>query len=161
MERTSVLQEWVEDLTRMQQSVLLTATRAPDGMRKMHPVKTLCRWLRRCYLISAFDKCVLTDPYDPRGGSFIGPCQTEGVHSIDHAAQLYIDSGDEIPIHFHFHLMQAAEVLGYKHPDIGIRNWWHTFYLRLAAFGHLYPETEEQMDKRLGDKKADWIAREA
>jgi hypothetical protein len=157
----SVLQDWVMELSLMQQTVLLTATRAPDGLMKMHPVKTLCRWLRRRYLISAFDKCVLTDPDDPRGGSFMGPCKTETVRDINHAAQLYIDTGDEIPLHFHFHLQQAAEILGFKHPDQNTRNWWHGFYFRMVAFGHLNPETEAQMDLRLSDNKATWMAREA
>lgn len=132
----SVLQGWVMDLTLMQQTVLLTATRAPDGLIKHHPVKTLCRWLRRCYLVSAFDKCILHDPDDPRGGSFMGPCKSDTVRDIDHAAQLYIDTGDEIPLHFHFHLQQAAEIIGYKHPDRETRAWWNKFYLRMVAFGH-------------------------
>lgn len=156
-----VLQDWVMQLTMMQQSVLLTATRAPDGLRKMHPVKTLLRWLRRCYLISAFDRCVLEDPYDPRGGSFTGPCKTSDVDGIDHAASLYIECGDEIPLHFHFHLQQAAEILGYKHPDAWKREWWNNFYLRMVAFGHLNPETEAQMDRRLSDNMQAWKEREA
>jgi hypothetical protein len=131
------------ELSLMQQTVLLTATRAPDGLKKMHPVKTLCRWLRRCYLVSAFDKCVLGDPMDPRGGSFMGPCKTEGVRDIDHAGDLYIESGDEIPLHFHFHLAQAAEILGYKHPVPETRAWWLRFYHRMAAFGHMMPESEK------------------
>lgn len=157
----SVLQEWVSELTFMQQSILLTATRAPDGLRKTHPVKTLCRWLRRCYLLSAFDKCTLEDPYDPRGGSFMGPCKSDEVDNLEHAANLYIECGDEIPLHFHFHLMQAAEVLGFKHPNKDIRKWWANFYIRLVNFAHLNPETEAQMDKRLSDNKENWKAREA
>ena len=157
----NVLQDWVSNLTLMQQSVLLTATRAPDGLIKTHPVKTLLRWLRRCYLISAFDKCVLSEPYDPRGGSFMGPCRSETVRDLEHAADLYIETGDQIPLHFHFHLQQAAEVIGYKHPDLSIRAWWYQFYLRLVAFAHLNPETEAQMDKRLSDNKENWQAREA
>jgi len=160
-ERRSVLQDWVHELTFMQQSVLLTATRAPDGLRKTHPVKTLLRWLRRCYLISAFDRCVLSDPMDPRGGSFTGPCKSNEVKDVNHAQDIYIECGDEIPLHFHFHFMQAAEVLGYKHPDPSIREWWLNFYHRFAAFAHLNPETEAQFDKRLGDNKENWKAREA
>ena len=79
----------------MQQSILLTATRAPDGLRKTHPVKTLCRYLRRCYLLSAFDNCILEDPYDPRGGSFMGPCRSPEVRDLPHVADLYIECGDE------------------------------------------------------------------
>lgn len=159
--KKQLLQDWVMEQTLMQQTILLTATRAPDGLRKMHPVKTLLRWLRRCYLISAFDKCVLTDPYDPRGGSFTGPCKTAEVKSIEHAADLYIESGDEIPLHFHFHLQQAAEVLGFKHPDENIRKFWYNFYLRCCNFAHLNPETELQFDRRLGDNKEQWMEREA
>lgn len=91
----------------------------------------------------------------------MGPCKTDEVQGIDHAAQLYIETGDEIPLHFHFHLMQAAEILGYKHPEKETRVWWHGFYLRMVAFGHLNPESEEQMDRRLGDKKETWLEREA
>ena len=156
-----VLQEWVMKLTLMQQSVLLTSLRAPDGLIKSHPVKTLSRWLRRCILISAFDRRVLNDPYEPGGGSFTGPCKTATVHDIDHALQLYIDCGDEIPLHFFFHFMQAAEILGYKHPDSKIRDWWLGVYFRLVAFGHLNPETEDQLDLRLSDNEINWKAREA
>ena len=159
--KNQLLQDWVMEQSLMQQTVLLTATRAPDGLRKNHPVKTLMRWLRRCYLISAFEKCVLSDPYDPRGGSFTGPCRTDEVRSIEHAADLYIQTGDEIPLHFHFHLQQAAEVLGYKHPDTKIREWWYGFYLRCCAFAHLNPETEQQFDRRLGDNIEQWKEREA
>jgi len=159
--KQSVLQDWVMELPLMQQTVLLTATRAPDGLIKHHPVKTLCRWLRRCYLISAFDKCVLEDPDDERGGSFMGPCRTDKVRNINHALQLYIDTGDEIPLHFHFHLQQAAEILGYKHPNLKTREWWLVAYRRLVAFGHTNPETEDQMDRRLQDVKETWLEREA
>jgi len=156
-----LLQEWVMRLPLMQQTVLLTATRAPDGLEKYHPVKTLCRWLRRCYLISAFDKCVLNDPYDPRGGSFMGPCRTSAIGSIEEAADAYINKGDEIPLHFHFHLAQAAEILGYKHPEDKKRLYWLNFYHRLCAFGHTNPETEEQLDRRLADNEEQWREREA
>jgi hypothetical protein len=159
--KKQLFQDWVMELPLMQQTVLLTATRAPDGLRKTHPVKTLCRWLRRCYLISAFDRCVLLDPYDPRGGSFMGPCISDEVSSIEVAARKYIEIGDEIPLHFHFHLQQAAEIIGYKHPVPQIRDYWLAFYLRLVAFGHLNPETESQLDKRLSDDKASWEEREA
>jgi hypothetical protein len=72
----SVLQPWLHELPFMQQTVLLTAIRAPDGTGKYSPPKMLLRWLRRCVLISALDNLVLINPFDPRGGSFTGPsCQ--------------------------------------------------------------------------------------
>jgi hypothetical protein len=91
----------------------------------------------------------------------MGPCRTKEVEDIGHAAQLYIDCGDEIPLHFHFHLQQAAEILGYKHPDKDIRTWWNWFYLRLVAFAHLTAETEAQLDRRLSDNEQNWREREA
>ena len=44
-----VLQPWVLNLTYMQQSVLITSVRGPDGIRKDHVAKLLLRWLRRCF----------------------------------------------------------------------------------------------------------------
>lgn len=147
-----VLQDWVHELSFMQQSVLITATRGPDGIRKDHISKVLLRWLRRCYMLSAFDKTVLSDPYDPRGGSFTGPCIIE----LNEAVNTYLRSVDEIPHHFHLHLMHASEILGYKHPNLKIRNFWKGFYLRIVKDAHLNIESEEQMDKRLGDNKKNW-----
>ena len=68
-----VLQPWVLNLTYMQQSVLITSVRGPDGIRKDHVAKLLLRWLRRCFLVSAFDGRALTDPVEQGGGSFTGP----------------------------------------------------------------------------------------
>lgn len=74
--RRSVTQEWTYDLTFMMQSVLITAIRGPDGIHKNHVSKKLIRWLRRCVVLSAFDRTVLPLPYDVgerKGGSFTGP----------------------------------------------------------------------------------------
>lgn len=152
----SVMQEWVHDLTFMQQSVLMAAVRGPDGIRKDHPTKVLCRWLRRSFLLCAFDRVAHNDPYEPCGGSFTGACRTPEVENIDHALELYLRSIDELPHHFQLHFMHAAEILGYKHPHHGIRNWWHDAYTEIVHDAHLRPETEEQMDYRLGDNEKQW-----
>ncbi len=68
-----VTQPWVHALPFMQQTVLLTAVRGPDGIAKYHPSKFLLRWFRRCMLLSAMDGKALTNPYDNNGGSFTGP----------------------------------------------------------------------------------------
>lgn len=156
---TSVLQDWVQELTLMQQSVLLTSLRAPDGLRKNHPVKVLCRWLRRCILISAFDKRVLSDPYEAGGGSFTGACRTDTVRDLEHAVELYLEAVDEIPHHFQLHFMHSAEILGYKHPIH--KKWWCDLYRKLVNDAHLYPESEAQMDSRLGDIESQWKDRES
>ena len=149
----SVLQRWVESLTFMQQSVLLTAIRGADTLPKFHVSKYLLRWYRRCILISAFERCVLTDPYDTRGGSFTGPVEAE---SVDDIASQYLRAVDEVPLHFHLHLVHAVEILGYKHPDSDIRSWWHDFYFAAVRDMHLQPESEADLDRRLGDNLDEW-----
>jgi hypothetical protein len=156
----SVLQEWVHDLPYMQQSVLIAAVRGPDGIKKDHPVKVLCRWLRRSFLISAFDGRPKLDPYEEGGGSFTGPCRNEIVTDLDHALELYLRSVDELPHHFQLHFMHAAEILGYKHPDNSVRGWWKNCYLILVNDAHLRPESKSDMDLRLSDNEACWRARE-
>lgn len=169
----SVTQDWVQDLTMMQQSVLLTAVRGPDGIQKYSPTKYLLRWYRRCVLLSAMDGRVLTDPYEENGGSFTGP-SFDGFGSysgnpvaiaehfdtdLDNLVGAYLRQLDELPHHFQLHFMHATEILGYKHPDSLIRAFWLRTYHRLVHDMHLWPETEEQMDARLGDNREAWLER--
>ncbi len=149
----SVTQEWVSSLSLMQQTVLLTAIRGPDTLGKHHLSKYLIRWYRRSILISAFDRCALDGPHDPRGGSFLGPI---GEISLDDLASAYLRSIDEVPLHFHMHLIHASEIVGYKHPTNEIRDWWHHFYLAAVRDLHFAPEAEVDMDARLGDDLEKW-----
>lgn len=160
MERRSVLQDWVAGLTFMQQTVLIAAVRGPDGMAKEHPVKTLLRWYRRCVLISAFDGKVLKTPYEPGGGSFTGPLDLTKDGHIDQYVGLYLKHLDTLPIHAHFHLLHAAEIVGYKHPDDDVKEFWRTFYVTAVNALHLHPESEEEMDRRLADNREQWLERE-
>lgn len=137
----------------MQQTTLITAIRGADTLRKDHVSKFLLRWYRRCILVSAFDNCTLDDPHDPRGGSFMGSI---GQLNLDQLGSAYIQSVDELPFHFHMHLVHAAEIVGYKHPDPKIRVWWHGFYLAAVSDMHLHPESESEMDARLGDNLEQW-----
>lgn len=115
-------------------------------------------------------KTPIDTPYDPRGGSFTGPSYTptlEGNGDFakhdwrDRMAKIfgdYLKSLDELPHHFQLHFMHAAEIVGYKHPDETIRDWWKMVYFELARDMHLYPEPEEQLDIRLGDNETQWRA---
>jgi hypothetical protein len=162
-----VTQAWCHTIPFMQQTVLLTAVRGPDGIAKYHPCKYLLRWFRRCMLVSSLDGRVLPTPFDEGGGSFMGK-SFEGLtadfgghwnYQMDVLVGEYLRALDELPHHFQLHFMHAAEIVGYKHPDEIIRAWWHATYLRLVHDMHLWPETEEQMDLRLGDDRAGWLAR--
>ena len=157
----SVTQEWMHELTLMQQAVLLTAIRGPDGIHKDHVAKVILRWYRRCILITAFEGWSLggtvDDAHKKGGGSFTGPCDPEVHGTLLEVVDGYLKSVDEVPHHFQLHLMHAAEILGYKHPHEETREWWRWFYVRLVRDAHLNPETEEQMDSRLGDNRKQWL----
>lgn len=170
-----VLQEWVMQIPMMQQTVLLTAIRGPDGLPKYGAVKMLMRWYRRCVLLSAMDGAVLPNPYEENGGSFTGPSVERrsvrdypcmpGTEEMDWRPLMtkhvdeYLRTVDAIPHHFHLHLMHAVEIVGYKHPDPTIRSWWNGVYLRFVNDMHLHPETEAELDKRLGDTREGWLER--
>lgn len=166
--RRSVMQDWTFDITFMMQSVLITACRGPDGIRKDHPVKVLIRYLRRCFLICAFDAKVRWSPYEPGGGSFTGPLKLKegdqgkdydlvsNTGHIDAYIETYLRHVDELPHHFQLHMMHAAEILGYKHPDDDVRGFWKAFYLAIVNDAHLRSEPEEMMDRRLGDNQDAW-----
>jgi hypothetical protein len=158
-----VTQDWVHALPLMQQTVLLTAVRGPDGLPKYHPTKWLLRWYRRCILLSAMDQRVLTDPVQQCGGSFTGPSvdASDGPWQRAMTARVdgYLQALDEVPHHFQLHLLHAIEIVGYKHPDPQIRHWWFGVYIRLVHDMHLFPEAEDQLDARLGDSRDGWLQR--
>lgn len=161
----SVTQKWVQELPYMQQTVIIELTRGPDGIAKYHPSKYLMRWIRRCFLISALDGEVIDNPYDPRGGSFTGPSVDKRYisdnweMSMNDVVSEYLRAVDEIPHHFHLHLIHNIEIIGYKHPNERIRNWFYQAYVRLVEDMHLWPETENQLDRRLGDNIDGWLER--
>jgi len=177
-----VQQEWVLQIPFMQQSVLFAAVRAPDGIRKNHPVKVLLRWYRRCVLLSAFDQRALIDPFSPGGGSFTGPYRrhhaiASGVllaensewwqndHTVrwqclDLERKVYLEHVDELPHHFQLHFMHAAQIVGVHHSDPQTAKWWREFYEMIVNDAHLHPETDAEMNRRLSDDRDEWLARE-
>lgn len=156
-----VTQEWTHELSMMQQTVLLTAIRGPDGLPKYGPAKMLLRWYRRCVLLSAMDGKVLASPCDKNGGSFTGPSLDAQITNweapLNNLVGDYLRTTDALPHHFQMHFIHAVEILGYKHPDARIRDWWHSVYRRLVSDLHLYPESETAMDERLGDNRDKWL----
>ena len=171
-----VQQEWVLRIPFMQQSVLFAAVRAPDGIRKNHPVKVLLRWFRRCVLLSAFDQRALTNPFEDGGGSFTGPFTPVHASAAGMAwyaawddckarlfgqmREVYLEHVDELPHHFQLHFMHAAQIIGAHHSAPSIRMWWREFYLMIVNDAHLHPETDDEMNTRLSDNREEWIRRE-
>lgn len=146
----SVQQDWtIERCTVQQQSVLLMACRGPDGMRKSHPAKALIRVYRACVLNAASTGRPLNaasqgDGYMDLSTLLSPPAWLDAVSS-------YLYDVDEIPHHYHLHLIHGAQILGYKHPDEWTRTAWLSLYHQAVEDMHLYPETEAQMDARLND----------
>ncbi len=69
----------------------------------------------------------------------------------------FFNGNGELAHHYLLHFYHGAEILGYKHPDPRFRDRWHKFYLRACEAMHVNPETEAEMDKRLGDwERAHW-----
>lgn len=134
----SVLQDWVTALPRRHQAALITACRGCDGVPKRDPSKVIVCALRAAYLIPADPSAV------DRPGSFLYVSST-----LVTSMQAFASSHDEYPVHFFLHLLHAAQIVGYKHPDEIVRTDWRAFYEALVHKMHLAPEGEDDMDARL------------
>jgi hypothetical protein len=162
----SALQEWVMLLPIMQQSVLMSAIRGPDGIAKKHKCKPLIRWFRRCILVSAFEGIAIDNPYHPGGGSFTGPSCGIPIRTFSQtwedvirgAESDFVDSRDELPFHYILHFIHAIEIIGYKHPDQQIADYWLSLYSRLVVAMHMREESQKDMDFRLSDNEKNWMS---
>jgi len=158
---TSALQSWVLELPVMQQAVLMTALRGPDGVPKGHISKQLIKFYRRCVLVTAFEHEALNDPAIKRVGSFTGQSVPEDrsddwTECMNVLLDEYLEASDEMPHHFQMHFLHGAEILGYHHLVLRVRRWWNNCYLKIVKSMHLQPESEERMNFRLGDVESQW-----
>lgn len=135
----SILQDWVTTLGLRHQGVLLTAVRGCDTVSRENPSKALTRAYRAEILV-----CHCGDPAKAR--SFIEACAGEELMRRMNAV---VKDHDALPHHYLMHLVHAAQILGYKHPDPNVRALWFGFYVSMANKFHLQYELEPQMDARL------------
>jgi len=153
--RLSVQPSWCADLPLQQQSVLFLATRGPDGVAKDHPCKDVQRAYRACVLLAGRYGRELR-PVEG-GDSFMSLTLFGDDRTWREVVLKFLYKIDELPHHYLSHLMHGAEILGYKHPDAVVRSRWNHLYLRMVCDLHLAPETEAEMDRRLGDwGRVDW-----
>ena len=150
-----VIPGWVFKLPLQQQCVLMTVVRGPDGIPKSHPCKDIQRAYRGTVLVAAKYGRVLH--LGEKGDQFMSlSLFANPIIWIISVEQFFHDI-DELPHHYVLHLLHAAEILGYKHPNEFFRKQWLEFYHLGCKDMHLYPETEEQMDRRLSDwDRKDW-----
>lgn len=132
---TSVLKDWVHELPFRMQSVLMSALRGCDTARKDDVSKFVTRAIRP----------VVCNNADP-SNTFM---DAEVPADLSKVEQFLWDL-DSYPMHFVAHTMHAAEIIGYKHPEAKIRKWWIKLYSDMVKALHLNPETQPQLDVRLG-----------
>jgi hypothetical protein len=149
MEEISVQPVWCRKLPVQQQSVLFLAGRGPDGVARVHPCKPVVTAYRACVFIAAKYGRALR--FGEKADTFMSLDVFEDDMMWGEAVKTFFLHHDSLPKHYLNHLMHGVEILGYKHPDERIRRRWHKFYLELVEDAHLKPETESEMDSRLGD----------
>lgn len=134
-----VVQDWVMRLPWKMQSVLMTSARGPDQFR--YPaVKIVGRWIRGYLFHDA-------DPSNP----FIhNPLDQHAWEDVDNLLSVLEHELEYLALHYYGHLIHALQIIGYKHPDEGVRLMAGRLYRELCQrVLHLPFETEEQMDLRL------------
>jgi hypothetical protein len=144
---STVIKPWVSELTWKQQGVLICACRGVDGFPKEHVSKPLTRSYRQTLMLCAdIDKA-------STGTSFMSTKPLD-YKLIENFLDYELDS---YPMHWLLHFTHAVEIIGYKHPDREVRNYWYFLYLKIVKALHLHPETESEMDDRLQDKRREEV----
>lgn len=111
----SVVKEWLssDNISRKQQNVVLSSLRGCDGQSKYDLSKKLTRQLRSAILYNA----AAADTTFMRN-----------TMTLEEVRKLAEDS-DKYPIHYYMHALHACEIIGFKHPDKEIREWFNKTYL--------------------------------
>lgn len=133
----SVVQEWLsqENITFKQQTVVLNSLRGCDGQSKYDLSKKFARKLRSVILYNAA----------AANTSFMREDMTlEDVRE-------FAGDCDKYPVHYVMHVCHAVEIIGFKHPEKEIREWFKEAYLIIVDSLHLKPENEDECDYRLRD----------
>lgn len=139
-DKESVLHDWVTELPFTQQALLMLSMRGPDGLPKNTAAKWLLYYMRDAICKPAYE-------YD--GLFYPSGFMRHDYDNFTEVAQAFFESVDEYPLHFILHLIHAAEVVGYSHPDEKIRNHWFDFYCYACESFHMHPETRTELFQRL------------
>lgn len=146
----SVFPDWLSSLPMQQQSVLMLATRGPDGDPKHTAFKRLLRPYRATVLKAAKYGRVLDG--DVPGDTFMNLVEFLSEDQWRTTVAHYLENeADGTVLHSYTHFMHAAEILGNKHPDSIYRARWRLCYEMFVDRLHVNPATPEQMDARLSD----------
>lgn len=140
----SILQKWVTRIGLRHQGVLLTGLRGCDGAIKEDATKPILREMRGLILV----------PFDPRELQFDKGFMT-GYPSETAIAgfEQLCKSLDHYPTHFLFHFIHAVEIIGYHHPEEGVRKVYWMRYIKLCKRLHMHGESKEECDARLTEDR--------
>lgn len=143
----SVLQGWVQALPLRFQGTLLTAVRGCDDEPKQwtgtgvaySPGRRLTAFIRFCFM----------NPADPREvdseeGSFFQSKPPSPFKASEFG---------HLPQHWYSHAMHALEVIGYHHPQTGIREDALVLYYKMVSNLHLRVETKDEQWERLTEDR--------
>jgi hypothetical protein len=145
MYNQSVTKDWVMELPFRMQSVLMAALRGYDLAKKDDDCKLISRSIRSLVLNNA----------DPTNSFITSDIPDKTI------SDRWLWDIDAFPMHFVCHTAHAIEIIGYKHPEEKIRNWYLEYYKKLVKGFHLNFETEAQLDVRLGFTTAEEKIRDA
>lgn len=142
----SVLQTWVTELPLREQGTLLTAVRGCDLAPKYHadgsvintPERRLTAWIRWAFM----------NPADPREVDIPGAFfQSQPPDPFKASAF------GHYPLHWVSHVAHAAEIIGFRHPDLTVRSEGQRIYRAFVHMLHMTPETFDQMVSRLSEDR--------
>lgn len=144
-----VFPEWMTQLGMQQQSVLMLGARGPDGIAKIHPCKDVVRAYRGTVFKAAKYGRLLD--WGEKADSFMSLDLLGNFSEWRQVVRNYFNVVDELPHHYHSHLLHGAQILGYKHPMMSFKAAWNFFYMTACDDAHMNAESEQEMDARLSD----------
>lgn len=130
-----VLQDWLDELSLKQQTVLLSALRGCDGVRKNDISKIVSRYLR---------SVILKNAATPTSSFMSTSTKWEDIVAFRKDMDAY-------PTHYILHFIHAAEIIGYFHPDVEVSSFWLDAYYLFVDAMHLNVESKEINQWRLRD----------
>lgn len=143
----SVLQDWAMELPLRFQGTLLTAVRGCDDEPKQwsrtgvaySPGRRLTSYIRWCFM----------NPADPREVDF----EEGAFFRSEPPAPFKPSEFGHLPQHWYGHAMHALEIVGYHHPEEGVRSEAFNLYCKMVHNFHLNIETKEQQWTRLTEDR--------
>lgn len=129
-----VLHDWVLECSFKEQTVLMTALRGCDVVKK-DISKPLVRVLRFVILKNADS--------------------STGFGTFDNITSIQIDEFSSqiglYPVHWLQHFMHGCEIIGYRHHNLDVASSFQQLYFGICKALHTNPETNEQLTERLKD----------